>query len=320
MKPFAGVFLISLLLLASSIPAASAADMPDSAATGPDTSAVAVPPSAGSAPEVPAVTGLITVTLKNGTERQYQKVESWPGDFVRATRADGKYDYIPKYDIEKITSELTKDVLDHGAAVGKTKEEKAKEDKEDRISGFFRSRRLPDKKMFPITQAGLLQRFNSPPNASESSRNHWFDVGAMVNLSPKLALGGTVGIATDYNFTRITAKARLRRWLGNGALALDVAPGVFFPRSGTVFEPYPDFKRQGNGFVGELALSTSDYLSFSYMIEIVEVDATTYVPGTSIPLSGGSETDVGHFFGLKTGAGYGFLALGLMVLGSLASN
>lgn len=319
MKPFAGVFL-SLMLLANAAFAADtfAADPPDSSAVHPstvDTTAVS-PPATTDSSAATDPSGRITVILKNGTERRYQKVESWPGDFVRAQRTDGKYDYIPKHDIAKITGEITEDVLGRGVAVGNVE----KDDEGDKGQGFFRSGRLPDKKVFPVIQAGLLARFDDPPNGGESSKNHWFDVGALVNLSPNVALGGTIGVATDYDYTRITAKARLRRWLNDKGLALDFAPGFFIPRVGTPFESGPDLKRDGAGFVAELAVTPSDWLSLSYMIEIVGVDNTSYIPGTSIPLSSTTETDIGHFFGLKTGGGFGFLGTGLILVGLFAAS
>ena len=332
MKPFTGVFLSALMLVAWAIPAASAADTPDSLAvptSAADTSGVAPTPSADSAADsvvtpplsadstaAPGSSLPITVILKNGTERRYQRVESWPGDFVRALRADGKYDYIPKHHIEKITSELTKDVLEHGGTVGKTPEEKSRE---AQGSSFFRSRVWPDKRAYPIVQAGILARFNDPPNQGESSRNHWFDAGGMANLSPKLALGGTLGVATDYDWTRITAKARLRRWFGNG-LALDFAPGIFVSHLGTLFNPNADLSRDGVGFVGELSFAPTDYLALSYMIEIVGVDHTSYIPGTGYQFSTTSETDVGHFFGLKGAGVIGFAGMGLMMIGMAAAS
>ncbi|HET9250555.1 MAG TPA: hypothetical protein VFP58_00390 [Candidatus Eisenbacteria bacterium] len=325
MKLLAGVFLLALCATSWSA-VVFAADPPDSSAVLPsaaptsavppapaDTSAVSSP-GATDSPAEAAPSAPITVILRDGTERRYQKVEPWPGDFVRAQRSDGKYDYISKHDIAKITGEITQDVLGRGVAVGKSPQE---DEEEDDGPGFFRSGRLPEKKVFPLLQAGILARFDDPPNGD--SKNHWFDVGALVNLSPKVALGGTIGIATDYDYSRINFKARLRRWLNKG-LAIDVAPGFFIPRVGTPFESGPDLQRDGIGFVTELAVSPSDYLTLSYMVEVVGVDATTYIPGTSIPLSSTTETDIGHFFGLKTGGGFGFLGTGLILLGLFAAS
>ena len=331
MKPFAGVILSALMLVAWAIPPSSAADTPDSTAVPTsvaDTSGIAPIPPAGSAADsvvtpplsadstaAPGASLPITVTLKNGTERRYQRVESWPGDFVRALRADGKYDYIPKHHIEKITSELTKDVLEHGGTVGKTPEEKSR--RRRALASF--APRVARQEGVSDRPAGILARFNDPPNQGESSRNHWFDAGGMANLSPKLALGGTLGVATDYDWTRVTAKARLRRWFGNG-LALDFAPGIFVSHLGTLFNPNPDLSRNGVGFVGELSFAPTDYLALSYMIEIVGVDRTSYIPGTGYQFSTTSETDVGHFFGLKGAGVIGFAGMGLMMIGMAAAS
>ena len=309
MKPFAGAFLFLMVLVAGGVPTALAADPPDSSAnpvSTPDISTVAAPPPADTT-TAPASSGPITVILRNGTTRRYERVEPGENDTVRAHRSDGTVDTIPTRDIDTITSEVPKTP------------EGSSEVKKSWMRSFtssFRGAPLPEKKGFPLFQAGILIRADNPPNKDESKASSWFDAGGMVNLSPKFALGGTVGVAASgFEYSRIAVKARLRRWLGDG-LALDFAPGVFVPKGGTPFDSDEDPNRGDVGFVGEVAFSAKDWVSFAYVVEVIEADRASHLPGGTFP----SETDIAHHFGMKVGGGMGLAGVGILLIALFAAS
>jgi hypothetical protein len=306
-------FLLTLAALVSS----ARAQAPDStAAVGVPLQAAAADSTAATVPSTPASSpSSITVFLKNGKQRVYDRVEPWPGDFVRASGSDGSVDYISVHDIAKITGDVTNTVLGRRVPIGETPESKAKE--EGGMSSL-RGRPLPDAKFFPVIQAGVMARLDDT-RSYESTGHTWFDLGGMVNLSPKVAFGGTVGVASDYDYSRITLKPRLRRWLGRG-MALDVAPGVFFPSWGTLFNYSPDLLHGPVGFTGEVALSVKDLFSVAYMVEAIDQKLTYYLPGSGIPFYTVQETDVSHYLGIKAGGRYGLMGTVLMVAALFAEG
>jgi hypothetical protein len=259
----------------------------------PDTSTVSPPAAAPSATSAEPV----TVTLKDGTQRHYVRVER-SGSYVNAYRLDGGSDNIRAHDIARITGDVTADVLNQGKTYGRSP------DTESAGSKLFRGRPLPDMKFFPLAQAGLLVRVNGV-----SENPAWCDVGVMVNVSPKIALGGTLGLVSDFSYTRFVIKPRLRTWLGKG-FALDVAPGIFFPSGGSV--------HGSTGFTGEVALVKSDWVSLTYMVEAINSQTQYYYAYGPYPLYTTSETEVSHFIGVKAGGGIGLAGAAVMILGLIA--
>jgi len=310
MKPFAGAFLFLLMLVGSGITTASAADPTDSTAVTsptPDTSTVATPAPAETTIKASTSSGRMTVILRDGTERHYERVEPGDDDTVRALRSDGTVDTIPTPDIDQITTDVRTGVS-------------GVPPKEGGGTGFFRSATfrgapLPEKKSFPLFQAGVLARFDDAPNQDESKLSAVLDMGWMTNVSPKVALGGTVGVASDFTYSRIALKARLRRWLGDGT-ALDFAPGIFVPKKGTLFDSEPDPNRGDMGFVGEVSFSAKDWFSLSYVVEVIEANRTSHIQGSSFP----SETDVGHHLGMKAGGGLGLAGVGVLLIAMFAAS
>lgn len=306
--------LLALAVLVSSTraqaPDSTAATVSPSSQT-PDSTAAAVPSTPSPSPSA------ITVELKNGQRRGYDRVEPWPGDFVRASRSDGSVDYISIHDIVKVTADVTREVTGRRVPIGETPQSRAKEEEEDGMP-FLRGRPLPDAKLFPVIQAGVMARIDATQRY-ESNGHTWFDLGGMVNVSPKFALGGTVGVASDYDYSRITVKPRVRRWLGRG-MALDVAPGVFFPSWGTLFDYRPDLLHGPVGFTGEVSFSVNDLFSVAYMVEAIDQELTYYLPGSGVPFFTVRETDVSHYFGVKAGGTFGLMGTVVMIAALFAEQ
>jgi hypothetical protein len=252
------------------------------------------------------------VILKDGTERHYVRVER-SGSFLIGWRADGGTDNIRVHNVARILGDQTSDVLKEGLTAGKTNEKKG-----NKGSGkpFLRGQPLPDMKLFLMVQSGVLVRADDH-SESEEDGHGWLDVGGMKNLSPKFALGGTLGVADDgKNYTRITVKPRLRTWLGKG-YAIDVAPGVFFPTGQAIIGDSPQLKAGSVGFTGELAFVASDWVAVTYVVEAIETERTDYTFGLYSTTSSG--TEVLHYLGLKAGGAVG-LVLGVLTFAGVFAN
>jgi hypothetical protein len=279
------------------------------AQTAPDSTTAVPPPAPDSSATIPSSAALpITVVLKDGTERHFVRVER-SGSFLIGWRLDGGTDNIRVHNVARILGDQTADVLKEGMTAGKKKEVKA--------SGkpFLRGQPLPDMKFFLMVQSGVLVRADDH-SESEEDGHGWLDVGGMKNLSPRYALGGTLGVADDgKSYTRITVKPRLRTWLGKG-YALDVAPGVFFPTGQAIIGSFPEMKLGSVGFTGELAFVASDWVSVTYVVEAIEAEKNYYTYGLYTPLTSSSGTEVFHYLGLKAGGAVG-LVLGVLTFASL---
>jgi hypothetical protein len=287
---------------------------PTTTAPAPDTTAA--PPAETAVPEpdstaMPASSATpVSVILKNGTERHYVRVEV-SGSWLICWRTDGGTDNIRTSDVARIMGDQTTAVLKGGVTAGeKKKETKAKG------KPFLRGSPLPETKFFWMVQAGVLARADHRVEGEEGSHGY-FDVGGMKNISPRFALGGTLGAADDgVDYQRFVVKPRLRTWLGRG-YALDVAPGVFFP-TGDSYTTY--FVKLGSvGFTGEVAFVWSDWVSVTYVVEAIEAEKNFYSPGLGFPLTSTSETEVFHYVGLKAGGAVG-LFLTVLTFAGLFGN
>jgi hypothetical protein len=289
--------------------AAPAADAPAPASTAavPAADSTVALPSADSSAAIPSTPAEpVTVILKDGTERHYARVVR-SGSYVIAYRADGGKDNIRAHDITKVMGDVTAEVLKEGATVGKPSE---------KGKPFLRGQPMPEADVFPLVQSGVLVRVDDHPG--ESMTHTWLDAGVMKNLSPRFALGGTLGIATDYDYTRIALKPRVRTWLGKG-FAIDIAPGIFFPSVGTIFNNSPDLKHGSAGFTGELAVTKSDWVSVTYMVESIETDTYHFTPDFG-PVYTTSKTETSHYLGVKVGGTVGLFGAGLMIVGMLVDS
>jgi hypothetical protein len=166
----------------------------------------------------------------------------------------------------------------------------------------FRGRPLPIKKGFPLIQAGVLGRLND--RGQEATEAFAMDLGGMKNLSPRHALGMTLGLVADTDYTRIGLKPRYRRWLGR-TFSLDVAPGIFLPIDA---ETGPN--HHSPGFVGELSLSAGDWVSLTGLVEVVEKERPVY----SDEIPAGSDTQTSYYLGAKAGGEAGIVTAILMGL------
>jgi hypothetical protein len=91
----------------------------------------------------------------------------------------------------------------------------------------LRGRPLPWKRSFPIIQGGFLWSLTHPDPYGEAEVLAVVDLGAMRNLSPRAAVGGTFSLSGSEDYLRIGFKPRLRRWLTRTTSA-DFALGPFY--------------------------------------------------------------------------------------------
>jgi hypothetical protein len=254
------------------------------------------------------------VVLKDGTERHYVRAEV-SGSYLVCWRPDGGTDNIKVSKVARILGDQTADVLKAGSTAGK------KEKKSDKP--FLRGRPLPEMKSFLVVQAGALARADKR-SESEEDGHAWLELGRMKNLSPRFALGGTAGVADDgRSYTRITLKPRLRAWIGKG-YAFDLAAGAFFPVGQSAISEYPEEVKPGStGFTGEVSFVANDWVSASYVVEVIGVEKATWYhtfnPET-FGVSRTSGTEVYHYIGLKAGGGVGLFLAVLTFAGLFANN
>jgi len=291
------------------------------AQTAPDTTAAAPAPDSSSASTLPHAsdssatsdsgTFPVTVFLKDGTERHYMRVEV-SGSYLIGWRADGGTDNIRTHNVARIMGDQTADVLKGGATVGKTNNEKKPPGKP-----FLRGQPLPGMKHFLMVQAGVLVRADDHLDGEEDSHGY-FDVGAMKNVSPKVALGGTIGAVSDgRDYDRIAIKPRVRTWLGRG-YAFDFAPGFFIPVGDAYTSRSPDNRASGSvGLTGEVAFVAQDWVAVTYVIESIEMEQTYYTSG--FPLATRSGNEVAHYIGVKAGGTVG-LILSVLTFAGLFAN
>lgn len=108
--------------------------------------------------------------------------------------------------------------------------------------------------------------YSGPDTRSRHMAPHiaW-EVGAMLNVSPRDAVGATLLAGGDANGERVALKARYRRWMGPRA-ALDVSSGALFARRA---EPHADPDQPGNvhvpvtGITGDVSLGLTDWAGVS---------------------------------------------------------
>jgi hypothetical protein len=253
------LFFLGMLSFVAVTPTIAESAAPDSSATAasaapastpaqpatPDSSAAAQTVSPVS--PMPATSQPVTVILKNGTERQYERTEPSRGGFVRAHRSDATIDTIAIKDIAKIVATVPV----------RPKPEKAGASGPSR----FRGRPYPERTRFHVLQAGVMGRVDSHEE-DEAGAVVTIDLGTMKNRSPKIALGGSVGIVADEDYVRLALKPRVRRWLSRD-VSIDFAPGIFLP----IDRNESSVEHGSIGFMGEASMVLGDWVTMTGQVE-----------------------------------------------------
>lgn len=280
--------------------------------------AVIPPAAARSSPPRPDSTGVqpatpesVTVVTKTGSVGHFARVEPWPNGYVRGIHGNGAVVYIAAERIQWVRDsrgeDATPEVLERGKGVGSMPPGSAV-----RKQPLFRGRPLPEQQRFHLLQAGVMRRIDSTDEGEEPYVGT-IDLGTMKNVTPAVALGGTLALVADANYVRIGLKPRLRRWLSR-TISLDVAPGVF----AGIDTDDSSLEHGPVGFVGETSLILGDWGAITGQIEVTSVEYVVHAPGLpeSI-LADRTESDVSIFLGGKVGGSL-FAVPGALLVAAVA--
>jgi hypothetical protein len=162
---------------------------------------------------------------------------------------------------------------------------------------FFRGRPGDACRTFWITEFSYARRLNGLAVEREVGNGRWLltgEIGHMVNLRRRNAIGATVYGAFDDRGSRLGIKVRGRRWLSE-TLAADLGVGLILDGQDNSYEAsFPAF----TGYVG---LMSRDLVGFG-----VWVDA---IPGRPRPEISSERigTDVAVYTGVKGGSTVGLV-------------
>jgi hypothetical protein len=167
----------------------------------------------------------------------------------------------------------------------------------------FAGHPLPSCRSFWLTEAGLSVRLDPHPETESGSAT--LELGYMVNLNPRSALGAAVFLRGGEPVGGIGFRPRYRRWF-NSDVSLDVAPGIVLKTlSGG------QFTLKAPTFSGQLGLNLGSGFALTGQVDVPR-NAVGAFPN-------GSSTDVAWYAGGRLGSGLGvagilgFLALGVLV-------
>ncbi|OGC85424.1 MAG: hypothetical protein A2142_02210 [candidate division Zixibacteria bacterium RBG_16_48_11] len=153
---------------------------------------------------------------------------------------------------------------------------------------------------FLLSEFGYLPRIalNSklPESYYDKSFLFTWELGLMLNVSEKNALGFSLYAAADDEGSRYGAKARFRRWFSHG-FSLDFAPGILLDEIDSHNEKYP-------GFTGQMGLNLN-WLTLATQLEIIPVE--TYFTNELGDLYKARGNEVAWYVGLKLNSDPGFL-------------
>jgi hypothetical protein len=147
----------------------------------------------------------------------------------------------------------------------------------------FRGRPVPNCRSFLVTEFDL---------AFTEGWARW-ELGAMHNVGPRSAVGGSLLLRAANDSSAFGVKARFRRWLSR-VVALDVSSGILVAGPGTA-----------PGFASHVGLGIGDLVGLSIEAETVPPD---FDGGKRIRWFGGVRT--GAHLGVIIGALAGILAYG----------
>jgi hypothetical protein len=174
----------------------------------------------------------------------------------------------------------------------------------------FAGHPLPRCRSFWLTEAGLSVRLDphgwTPSGPETESGSATLELGYMVNLSPRSALGAAVFLRGGEPVGGIGFRPRYRRWFNNH-VSLDVAPGLVLKTlSGG------QFTLKAPTFSGQVGLNLGSGLALTGQVDVARNAVGTFANGSS--------TDVAWYAGGRLGSGVGVVGiLGFLALGALVA-
>jgi hypothetical protein len=160
----------------------------------------------------------------------------------------------------------------------------------------FRGRPLSRCKTFWVLEFSYLQRLDTKPSGWVTQSGTWYltgDIGHMVNISRKSALGATLFIGGDDDSGRMGIIPRFRYWFGPGSsgsqpIRLDFSAGPLLSITDNYLEP------KTPGFMGNISLNFEDWFALTTQVEIIRFGPKQHFYDIK-PV-----TDVGFYAGFKT--------------------
>jgi len=264
-------------------------------------------------PSAETTPAIVMVYLESGDSIQAIRVQPASVDMLRIGRLDGTEVFLPSNHVARVVDERgtdrTKDALDRRKLIGIPPPGKPRwtESGSAGPSRFLHYGPRSITKSFGITETSAFTRAEGGVSG-ERSYSIAFDLGRMVNVTDRTAMGGTLflsaGSGADFG-----VRARFRRWISDRS-ALDISPGVIF------FHDEPDnWEGRGLGLVGEAVWSYSRTLGIAAQVYSVRRTRSPYwwVDPEAADLE---DRDTGLMLGLKIGGRQGvFSAIGASVVG-----
>ncbi len=163
---------------------------------------------------------------------------------------------------------------------------------------------LPRCRAYFLTEAGLSARLD--PHRYTESASATLELGYMVNVSARSALGAAVFLRGGEPVGGIGFRPRYRHWL-NRYLSLDVAPGIVLKSTGG-----GQFSLKAPTLSGQVGLNVSPGLGLIGQVDVVRSAYGTF--------SNGKSTDVAWYAGGSLGGWPGGIGmLGFLGLGALVA-
>jgi hypothetical protein len=154
-----------------------------------------------------------------------------------------------------------------------------------------------------ITEAGLTVRLDPHPGTESAAAT--LELGHMVNLSSRSALGASVFLRGGEPVGGIGFRPRYRRWLSN-SVSLDVAPGIVFKTLSS------QFTLQAPTLSGQIGLNLGSGLALTGQVDVIRYDLTAFTSQ--------KPTDVAWYAGGYLGGGLGVAGmLGFLAFGALVA-
>ena len=135
------------------------------------------------------------------------------------------------------------------------------------------------------------------------------ELGALVNVGSRGAVGGTVLAGVNGGGTRLGIKGRYRHWLSE-TVALDVSPGILV--AGTTSSSLGSVKSPG--FTGHIGVSLKDWAGLNVQYESVRFDDGLGTERTD------ASVVVGARLGSSAGVVSSILAVGVLVVYVVAAG
>lgn len=175
----------------------------------------------------------------------------------------------------------------------------------------LRPRPLVETKFYLVTEAGLLLSGEAMKIADRA----WgpdlaliWDVGAMRNISPRIAVGGTLGFTqgNDRNEFSLALKPRVRYW--SRPITVDVSPGIILAHNSFEDGPRPRFFIEATTMYRDLAGISARVLS-------TYIEYPVNQPSEPFRLAAFNKTD--FYLGLRLGSYPGTVAGVLTAAGAV---